>query len=116
MKSVLIVICAFVSFCACMASETGSTATTYVEASASYRASVPTGNYYAGSDFIMIRDTWVRIVISGSSCEYDIVQCERDNNDNYAITIKDKNGNRESITVYPNKSALYYDGSKFVKK
>lgn len=71
------------------------------------------GNYKNENGFIMVRDGWVRVVISGVSNEYDASY--RYENGNHLLTLykTDRYGNQTyggAITVYPEDRRLYYNG------
>ena len=72
--------------------------------------SVPQGLYKNGNDFIIVRDTWVRIVISGNKNEYDFT-AQMDPWGNYALRLS----NGGSITIYSNGKALNYNGTTYSK-
>lgn len=74
-------------------------------------ASLPSnyqGLYKNGSDFIIVRDTWVRIVINQQMNEYDF-NAEACSN-GYSLNL----GGGQNITVYSD-GTLYYAGTKFIK-
>lgn len=119
MKKILLsLMVILVGMSTCIAAGSKSTMPATVEASASYRVSVPQGMYINPDNrrmWIKINDTWVRITNGDNSREYNIAQCEQDYDNNYVLTLTDRDGYRYSIMVYPNKQSLYYNGVKYNK-
>ena len=77
--------------------------------------SVPTGNYWNGTDFIKVESNWVRVVVNRQSQEYSF-RAEKDPLGNYALTLLYRGEIAGSITIYSDGRSLYYNGTTYSKK
>ncbi len=114
MKKIAFLVCALlIAGSTCVASNSGAEVTSY-SSSESYTTNVsyPTGVFFNGSDFVKVADGWVRIYINQQSNDYSITASQMDPSGNYVIRF----GRGETITIYPNGRALYYNDTKYAKK
>ena len=110
MKKFFVLACSvFVGFSVCMAVESPATASHSSLVEIATEASVPTGLFKNGSDFIIVKDGWLRIVVGGSMSEYNY-SVEIDPWGNYILKF-----NGESATLASNGSSIYYNGVTYKK-
>lgn len=110
MKKLFVLVSAVVfGVAVCMAVDSSSNTLLSSLTEVTAEASVPTGLFKNGNDWIKVNDGWLRIVVGGSMSEYNYT-VEIDPWGNYILKF-----NGESATLASNGSSIYYNGVTYRK-